>query len=135
MKAVCIAIVAAVLAPASLTSAQSFPERALISGVPRYYQDAIDLPAPCESGFPSGCGPVTGATILGWWTRQGVNGLMLTGVAADGLPQDTIFELGRGQYMDRIAFCEGTAVEPYRFKSGLQKYLDDFASVPFYVSK
>jgi hypothetical protein len=111
-------------------------ERALISGVPQYYQPNITITGACQGEpFPAGCGPVAGAAILGWWERRGIHGLMTGGVNSDGLPFDTIFELGRGQYMDRATDCNQTAVLPERFKSGLQDYLDDHSPVQFTVSK
>ncbi len=111
-------------------------ERALISGVPPYYQPYIEVGQACGgTGFPAGCGTVTGASILAWWERRGVSGLMLGSLNEDGLPYDTIFELGIGQYMDRITDCEQTAVTPHKFKSGLQKWFDDYSSIDFTVSK
>jgi hypothetical protein len=110
--------------------------RALISGVPAYYQLDMTIPGACEGdAFPTGCGPTAGASILGWWERRGVNGLMYGSPDSNGLPQDMIIELGRGKYMDRITGCGQTAVLPDKFKSGLQKWFDDYSSVDFTVNK
>ncbi len=111
-------------------------ERALISGVPRYYQPGLSIWGACEGDeFPAGCGPVAGAAIAGWWERRGFSGLMTGGQNADGLPYDTIFELGRGRYMDRITGCDQTAVLPDKFKSGLQTYLNERSDIDFTVTK
>jgi hypothetical protein len=115
---------------------QAAGNRALISGVPAYYQLDMHIKGACEGDpYPTGCGPTAGASILGWWERRGVSGLMTGGVDSNGLPQDTIVELGKGKYMDRITGCEQTAVLPDKFKSGLQDYLDDYSSIDFTVTK
>lgn len=111
-------------------------ERAVISGVPRYYQEDMTIPGACEGdAFPTGCGPVAGASILGWWERRGVEGLMYGSPDSNGLPQDMIIELGRGQYMDRITGCGQTAVLPDRFKMGLDEWFDDYSPIEFTVTK
>jgi hypothetical protein len=110
--------------------------RALISGVPGYYQLDMTIPGACEGdAFPTGCGPVAGASILGWWERRGVSGLMSMPADSNGLPQDLIIELGRGKYMDRITGCGQTAVLPDRFKSGLNAYLNDYSPIDFTITK
>lgn len=119
-----------------MVSGQEAGERAIISGVPQYYQPPITITGSCDGeGFPAGCGPTAGASILGWWTRRGISGLMLGGVDENGLPFDTIFELGTGQYMDRITDCDQTAVLPDQFSGGLQRWFDDYSSTPFTVTK
>ncbi len=111
-------------------------ERAIISGVPRYYQDDMNIWGACEGeGFPTGCGPAAGASILGWWERRGVDGLFEGGQDSNGLPEETIEELGRGRYMDRITGCDQTAVLPDKFKSGLQLWLDEHSDIDFTVTK
>ncbi len=113
-------------------------ERALISGVPMYYQTMMSNPAMCGGKeYKTGCGPVAGAAILGWWTQRGVDDLMVGSVDNHGLPEDTIIELGKGQYMSRLPNCNGeaTAVLPDQFKGGLQRYLNDHSPIGFTVSK
>lgn len=116
--------------------------RALVSGVPRYYQTDLDhyLPGDQCGGKPflSGCGPVAGATIVAWWDRRGFDSLIDDGdVTADGLPEQAIFDLGRAGYMDRLSFCgKGTAVEPYLFLDGLRDFMDDrYLGTDFVVTK
>lgn len=113
-------------------------ERALLSGIPRYYQTLMSNPAMCGGAeYLTGCGPVAGATILGWWERRGITGLMLPGVSAYGIPDDTIIELGKIEHMARLPSCDATAtaVLPDNFKNGLQRYLDKYSSVKFTVTK
>ena len=57
----------------------------MISGIPQYHQEGIGYGVPCkdEEGIASGCGPVIGATVLAWWERRGVTGLMV--VRGDGV--------------------------------------------------
>lgn len=112
--------------------------KVLISGVPKYYQTMMSNPAMCFGAeYKTGCGPVTGAAILGWWERRGVSGLMLGGTDANGLPENLIIDLGSGDYMVRLPDCDGsaTAVLPDNFKSGLQEYFDDHSSIDFTVTK
>lgn len=128
---------AAMIMPVPL-AAGDYPERALISGVPRYFQEDICILGSClgQDCFPSGCGPVAGATILAWWSRRGVSGLMMSEGATGGPATRTATELGKGKYMDRVTFCnEGTAVDPYKFQEGLQKYFDDHSPIDFEVTK
>ncbi len=114
----------------------TYGERAIISGVPAYYQPDMYIRGACGGdGFPTGCGPAAGASILGWWERRGIEGLMFGGVNSDGLPEDTIVELGRGRYMDRITGCGQTAVLPDKFKSGLDVWFNEYSSVDFTVTK
>ncbi len=116
--------------------------RALISGVPRYYQTDLDAYLPGDQclgdDLYSGCGPVAGAAILGWWDRRGFSSLLDdSDVTAGGLPEQAIFDLGKGQYMDRASFCkDGTAVDPYRFLAGLRDFMDDrYSGHDFVVTK
>jgi len=126
------------------SGAAASPERAMISGIPQYYQDGIGSGVTCNdgndedgnNGIASGCGPVAGASILAWWERRGVAGLMVGSTDDDGLPQDTIEELGSAAYMARLGTCElGTAVLPGNFQRGLQAWFDDHSAIPFAVSK
>ncbi len=111
-------------------------ERAIISGVPRYYQADMHIWGACDGdGFPTGCGPAAGASILGWWERRGIDGLFEGGQDSDGLPEETIEELGRGKYMDRITGCNQTAVLPDKFKSGLQLWLNEHSDIDFTITK
>jgi hypothetical protein len=114
-------------------------ERAVLSGVPRYYQTDMTDPQMCGGNpYKTGCGCVTGAAILAWWERRGVDGLMIGGSNADGIPEDTIIELGRARYMSRLPNCtsgEATAVLPDFFKSGLQQWFDEHSPIDFTVSK
>jgi hypothetical protein len=114
----------------------TYGERVIISGVPAYYQPDMYIWGACGGdGFPTGCGPAAGASILAWWERRGIDGLMFGGVNSDGLPEDTIIELGRGRYMDRITGCGQTAVLPDKFKSGLEAWFNEYSSVDFTVTK
>jgi len=111
-------------------------DRAIISGVPAYYQPDMHIWGACGGdAFPTGCGPAAGASILGWWERRGIQGLFFGSVDSNGLPEDTIVELGRGRYMDRMTGCNQTAVLPGNFKSGLQTWLDEYSPVDFTVTK
>ncbi|MBD3388366.1 MAG: hypothetical protein GF416_04755 [Candidatus Altiarchaeales archaeon] len=126
-------------------------ERALISGVPHYYQATMEgemcpnllpllLGSPVPAGYKdykTGCGPVAAVAVMGWWERRGVDGLLLHTVEGDGLPQDTIIEIGQYEYLRRLPDCDSgqAAVTPSRFETGFQNYLDDHGSVEFTVTK
>ena len=64
----------------SSSSDNQRPITTIISGVPWYYQTDIDDYLPGDqcgnATFYSGCGPVAGATIIGWWDRRGFNSLI-----------------------------------------------------------
>ena len=107
------------------------PARSLISGVPKYYQkqitsDDVDNVNLCVDEFPTGCGTVAGAAILAWWDRRGYDGLINeSNVASDGMPDETILELGDNDYMNRDTDCTFSWVLASNFKSGLEEYISD----------
>ncbi len=117
-------------------------EIAIISGVPRYYQKYITCDdadefktffgeifnrvCECPNGFPTGCGPVAGATILGWYDRRGYELIDDDEVDANGLPMDTIILLGEQRYMDLDPNngCNASGVSPDDLIDALEKYFD-----------
>ena len=100
------------------------PMKALISGVPRYYQADMRVGGSCW--FPSGCGPVAGASICAWWDRRGFPNLIDdTEREADGLPQQAIVDLGAAHYMNRDTSCAKSWVLPGNFQEGLEEYMND----------
>jgi hypothetical protein len=100
------------------------PMKALISGVPRYYQMDMRIGGSCW--FPTGCGPVAGATICAWWDRRGFPNLIDDNeLEANGLPQQAIIDLGAAHYMNRDTSCAASWVLPSKFRSGLENYMND----------
>lgn len=107
----------------SLVQAKT-PLKALISGVPRYYQ--LDMRVGGSCWFPSGCGPVAGAVICAWWDKRGFPNLIDDGEReADGLPQQAIVDLGAAHYMNRDTSCASSWVLPGNFQDGLEDYMND----------
>jgi hypothetical protein len=110
--------------PCSLLVGAKTPMKALISGVPRYYQADMRVGGSCW--FPSGCGPVAGASICAWWDRRGFPNLIDDGEReSDGLPQQAIEDLGAAQYMNRDTSCAKSWVLPGNFQEGLEDYMND----------
>ncbi|MEW5826376.1 MAG: hypothetical protein AB1778_06040 [Candidatus Bipolaricaulota bacterium] len=108
----------------SRLAAATTPQRALISGVPRYYQ--LDMRVGGSCWFPSGCGPVAGAAVCAWWDKRGFPNLIDDGQReADGLPQAAIVDLGAAQYMNRDTSCAVSWVLPENFAEGLEEYMND----------
>ncbi len=104
--------------------ADKTPMKALISGVPRYYQADMRIGGSCW--FPSGCGPVAGAAVCAWWDKRGFPNLIDDGERnADGLPQQAIIDLGAAHYMNRDTNCAQSWVTPSNFASGLEEYMND----------
>jgi hypothetical protein len=100
------------------------PMKALISGVPRYYQADMRIGGSCW--FPSGCGPVAGAAICAWWDKRGFPNLIDDGEReTDGLPQQAIEDLGAAHYMNRDTSCALSWVLPGNFQDGLEEYMND----------
>ena len=100
------------------------PTKALISGIPRYYQADMRVDGSCW--FPSGCGPVAGASICAWWDKRGFPNLINDWeLEADGLPQQAIEDLGAAHYMNRDTSCAKSWVLPGNFASGLEDYMND----------
>jgi hypothetical protein len=100
------------------------PMKALISGVPRYYQADMRVGGSCW--FPSGCGPVAGASICAWWDKRGFPNLIDdTELETDGLPQQAIVDLGAAHYMNRDTGCAKSWVLPGNFQEGLEEYMND----------
>ena len=100
------------------------PMKALISGVPRYYQADMRVGGSCW--FPSGCGPVTGASICAWWDKRGFPNMINDWeLEADGLPQQAIEDLGAARYMNRDTSCADSWVLPGNFTEGLEDYMND----------
>lgn len=114
---------------------RTLPARAIISGVPRYYQTPFPNMPRCDDGEPPpvGCGPVAGASVLAWWERRGVPSLMHGATTAHGIPEDLILELAGSKYMAVGPGCDGSFVLPDRFTYGLQKYLYEHAPGRFTV--
>jgi hypothetical protein len=127
----------------NLTLNGGYPEKALISGVPRYFQKDITcdqikdrygkysvdgIECMRSEPFPSGCGPVAGASILAWWDRRGFDNLVNeSDVDEDGLPQNLIMDLGRIKYMNRNTLGgKGESwVGPDHMQSGLEDFISD----------
>jgi len=104
--------------------AEKTPTKALISGVPRYYQADMRIGGSCW--FPSGCGPVAGAAVCAWWDKRGFPNLIDDGEReADGLPQQAIEDLGAAHYMNRDTSCADSWVLPGNFAEGLEEYMND----------
>ena len=100
------------------------PMKALISGVPRYYQ--LDMRVGGSCWFPSGCGPVAGAAVCAWWDKRGFPNLIDDSeLEADGLPQQAIVDLGAAHYMNRDTSCAKSWVLPGNFQEGLEDYMND----------
>jgi len=100
------------------------PMKALISGVPRYYQ--LDMRVGGSCWFPSGCGPVAGAAVSAWWDKRGFPNLIDDSEhEADGLPQQAIEDLGAAHYMNRDTSCTLSWVLPGNFADGLEDYMND----------
>jgi len=107
----------------SLAQAKT-PQKALISGVPRYYQ--LDMQVGGSCWFPSGCGPVAGASICAWWDKRGFPNLINDWEReADGLPQQAIVDLGAAHYMNRDTSCAKSWVLPGNFQEGLEEYMNE----------
>ncbi len=107
-----------------LSAAAKTPRKALISGVPRYYQADMRVGGSCW--FPSGCGPVAGASICAWWDKRGFPNLIDdTERESDGLPQGAIVDLGAAHYMNRDTSCAASWVLPATFQTGLEAYMND----------
>ncbi len=112
-----------VLSLSALTLGKT-PMKALISGVPRYYQAEMQVGGSCW--FPSGCGPVAGASICAWWDKRGFPNLINDWeLEADGLPQQAIVDLGAFHYMNRDTNCSVSWVLPSKFRSGLEEYMNE----------
>ena len=108
----------------SLLVGATTPMKALISGVPRYYQADMRVGGSCW--FPSGCGPVAGASVCAWWDRRGFPNLIDDGeLESDGLPQQAIVDLGAAHYMNRDTSCAKSWVLPGNFAEGLEDYMND----------
>ena len=100
------------------------PMKALISGVPRYYQ--LDMRVGGSCWFPSGCGPVAGASVCAWWDKRGFPDLIDDSEReSDGLPQQAIVDLGAAHYMNRDTSCAKSWVLPGNFAEGLEEYMND----------
>ena len=100
------------------------PMKALISGVPRYYQ--LDMRVGGSCWFPSGCGPVAGAAVCAWWDKRGFPNLINDWeLEADGLPQQAIEDLGAFRYMNRDTSCAKSWVLPGNFQEGLEEYMNE----------
>lgn len=100
------------------------PLKALISGVPRYYQ--LDMRVGGSCWFPSGCGPVAGAAVCAWWDKRGFPNLIDDSEReSDGLPQQAIVDLGAAHYMNRDTSCAKSWVLPGNFAEGLEEYMND----------
>jgi len=100
------------------------PMKALISGVPRYYQ--LDMQVGGSCWFPSGCGPVAGASVCAWWDKRGFPNLIDDSEREnDGLPQQAIVDLGAAHYMNRDTSCAKSWVLPGNFAEGLEEYMND----------
>jgi len=100
------------------------PQKALISGVPRYYQ--LDMRVGGSCWFPSGCGPVAGAAVCAWWDKRGFPNLINDWeLEADGLPQQAIEDLGAFRYMNRDTSCVSSWVLPGNFQEGLEEYMNE----------
>jgi|GEM_PF-4255189 len=100
------------------------PLKALLSGVPRYYQ--LDMRVGGSCWFPSGCGPVAGAAVCAWWDKRGFPNLINDWeLEADGLPQQAIEDLGAFRYMNRDTSCAKSWVLPGNFQEGLEEYMND----------
>jgi len=111
------------LSLASLVQAKT-PQKALISGVPRYYQ--LDMQVGISCWFPSGCGPVAGAAVCAWWDKRGFPNLINDWeLEADGLPQQAIEDLGAFRYMNRDTSCVESWVLPGNFQEGLEEYMNE----------
>lgn len=120
-----------------------YPQKAMISGVPRYFQKDITcddiedrygeysadgLECMRSEPFPTGCGPVAGASVLAWWDRRGFDKFVdESDVDEDGLPQNLIMDLGRIKYMNRNTLSGGGEawVGPDHMKSGLEEFIAD----------
>ncbi|UCF09774.1 MAG: hypothetical protein JSW65_06865 [Candidatus Bipolaricaulota bacterium] len=108
----------------SLPVSAKTPMKALISGVPRYYQAEMRIGGSCW--FPTGCGPVAGASICAWWDKRGFPNLIDdTELQSDGLPQQAIIDLGAAHYMNRDTSCAKSWVLPGNFQDGLEDYMND----------
>lgn len=104
--------------------ADKTPTKALVSGVPRYYQADMRIGGSCW--FPSGCGPVAGAAVCAWWDKRGFPNLIGDSEReADGLPQQAIVDLGAAHYMNRDTNCAQSWVMAGNFASGLEEYMND----------
>ena len=114
-----------ILVPSVLLSVQAkTPMKALISGVPRYFQ--IDMQINGSCWFPSGCGPVAGAAVCAWWDKRGFPNLIDDQERMqNGLPQQAIEDLGAAHYMNRDTTCVDSWVLPGRFATGLEDYMND----------
>jgi len=113
-----------VLALVSSVAVAKTPMKALISGVPRYYQAEMRVGGSCW--FPSGCGPVAGAAVCAWWDKRGFPNLIDDSEReADGLPQQAIEDLGAAHYMNRDTSCAKSWVLPGNFADGLEDYMND----------
>lgn len=111
------------LSLASFVQAKT-PQKALMSGVPRYYQ--LDMQVGGSCWFPSGCGPVAGASICAWWDKRGFPNLINDWeLEADGLPQQAIEDLGAFRYMNRDTSCAKSWVLPGNFQDGLEEYMNE----------
>jgi len=107
-----------------LLAGATTPMKALISGVPRYYQ--LDMRVGGSCWFPSGCGPVAGASICAWWDKRGFPNLIDDSEReSDGLPQQAIVDLGAAHYMNRDTSCAKSWVLPGGFGEGLEAYMND----------
>jgi hypothetical protein len=108
----------------SVAVAATTPMKALISGVPRYYQADMRVGSSCW--FPSGCGPVAGASVCAWWDKRGFPNLIDDDEReSDGLPQQAIVDLGAAHYMNRDTSCAQSWVLPGAFAEGLEDYMND----------
>lgn len=108
----------------SLFAYAKTPLKALISGVPRYYQ--LDMRVGGSCWFPSGCGPVAGAAVCAWWDKRGFPNLIDDSEReGDGLPQQAIEDLGAAHYMNRDTSCVDSWVLPGNFADGLEDYMND----------
>jgi len=108
----------------SIVTLAKTPIKALISGLPRYYQADMQIGGSCW--FPSGCGPVAGAAICAWWDKRGFPNLINDWeLEADDLPQQAIEDLGAAHYMNRDTSCAKSWVLPGNFAEGLEDYMND----------
>jgi hypothetical protein len=107
-----------------VTACATTPMKALISGVPRYYQADMRVGGSCW--FPSGCGPVAGASVCAWWDKRGFPNLIDDSEReSNGLPQQAIVDLGAAHYMNRDTSCAQSWVLPGEFAEGLEDYMND----------
>jgi len=124
LGALTVCLLGVILISMAFSSAAKTPMKALISGVPRYYQADMRVGGSCW--FPSGCGPVAGASICAWWDKRGFPNLIDdTERESDGLPQQAIVDLGAAHYMNRDTSCAKSWVLPGNFQEGLEDYMND----------